>query len=339
MSQNRSYDVLTIGRSSIDLYSNDIGTPFEQIRSFNAYVGGSPTNIAVGCQRLGLRAALLTCFGDDKIGDFLKYHLEQESVDLRYSPTRPYRTSAVVLGVEPPDTFPLVYYRDNAADIQISSADVHQIPFEEIRMVEISGTALSREPSRSACISAVIAAQKAQCHILLDLDYRHDQWGSINEYQTFVQEILPYCHTILGTCEEILAATVADRDTIQIADQQISNPDISGCQTTALTLMLSLTQACIIMKTGAQGATLLQPDKEPYPVSGYPVEVINILGAGDAFAAGLIYGLCRDMTIVESIRFANACGAILVTQHGCANFMPTFAEVRAFQAAYGSTTD
>ncbi len=121
----KSFDLITMGRSSIDLYANDIGAPFEEIDSFAAYVGGSPTNIAVGARRLGLEVALLTAVGDDKVGDFILKFLRDEGVETRYIPRKPgTRSSAVLLGIEPPDRFPLVFYRDNAADIQLTIDDV-----------------------------------------------------------------------------------------------------------------------------------------------------------------------------------------------------------------------
>src|SRR5215471_1238340 len=124
-----AFDVLTMGRSSIDLYANDVGAPFVDIKSFAAYVGGSPTNIAVGAQRLGLRTAVLTAVGDDPVGDFILKFLKDEKVETRYIPCKPgTRTSAVVLGIEPPDKFPLVYYRDNCADNQLSIDDVLAAP-------------------------------------------------------------------------------------------------------------------------------------------------------------------------------------------------------------------
>src|ERR1700737_2039514 len=136
-----------MGRSGIDLYSNDIGAPFVDIKSFAAYVGGSPTNIAVGARRLGLDVALLTAVGKDPVGDFVLNFLNQEGVVTRFIPRKPgTRTSAVVLGIEPPDKFPLVYYRDNAADIQFDIDDVLAAPLGETRVFEFAGTNLSKEP-------------------------------------------------------------------------------------------------------------------------------------------------------------------------------------------------
>src|SRR5262245_66363490 len=156
---NPTYDLITMGRSSIDLYANDVGAPFVDIKSFAAYAGGSPTNTAVGAQRLSLKTAVLTAVGDDPVGDFILKFLRQEGVETKYIPRKPgTRTSAVVLGIEPPDKFPLVYYRDNCADNQLSIDDVLHTSVQDCRVFEFSGTDLSREPSRSA---KVFAAEQA----------------------------------------------------------------------------------------------------------------------------------------------------------------------------------
>src|SRR5881628_2463523 len=151
-----------MGRSSIDLYSNDIGAPFPEITGFAAYVGGSPTNISVGARRLGLRSALFTGLGDDPVGDFVLRFLEQNGVETRYVIRKPgRRTSAVLLGIEPPDRFPLVFYRENCADIELNIDDVLAAPVADSRILQVAGTNLSKEPSRSATMFAAEQARAA----------------------------------------------------------------------------------------------------------------------------------------------------------------------------------
>src|SRR5689334_4802962 len=161
-----------MGRSSIDLYSQDVGAPFEAITGFAAYVGGCPTNISVGAQRLGLRAALLTAIGDDQVGTFILHFLDREGVTTRYIPRKPgHRTSAVLLGIQPPDRFPLTYYRDNCADIELTIDDVRATPIAAARVLLITGTGLSKEPSRSATFFAAEQARAAGATVVLDIDF------------------------------------------------------------------------------------------------------------------------------------------------------------------------
>src|SRR6266496_1536355 len=188
---NRSYDVIAVGRSSIDLYSNDIGAPFVEITSFAAYVGGCPTNISVGTRRLGLRSALLTAVGDDQVGNFILHFLQQEGVETRFIPHKPgRRSSAVVLGIEPPDRFPLTYYRDNCADIELNIDDVLATPLAASRVLLITGTGLSKEPSRSATLFAAEMARQAGITVVLDIDFRPDQWHDPRAFGVAIRSAL-----------------------------------------------------------------------------------------------------------------------------------------------------
>ncbi len=180
---NKAYDSLHMGRSSIDLYSNDIGAPFVDIQSYAAYVGGSPANISVGAKRLGLKTALLTAVGDDPVGDFILRFLNNEGVETRFIPRKPqHRTSAVVLGIEPPDKFPLVYYRDNCADINLNIDDVLAAPINDCEVFQFAGTNLSLEPSRSATLFAAELARQAGATVVFDIDFRPDQWHDVRAF-------------------------------------------------------------------------------------------------------------------------------------------------------------
>lgn len=335
---NAHYDLITMGRSSLDLYSNDIGAPFEAIETFAAYVGGSPLNIAVGAQRLGLRTALLTAVGDDKVGDFILDFLRREGVDVSFIPRkRGARSSAVVLGIEPPDRFPLVFYRDNAADAQLTIDDVQAAPIDRCAALEVSGTGLAREPARSATFFAVERARAAGATVTLDLDFRADQWHDPRAYGVVVRSLLPMVDVAIGTEEEINAAMLERASDVTITHQQVSAPTVRGDVDANVRAILSapVGPRLVLVKRGAAGATLHHRSGEVVPVPGFPVEVMNVLGAGDAFAAGYLYGRAQGWDDVRSARLGNACGAIVVTRHGCANFMATLPEALAIADAHG----
>src|SRR5947207_9992519 len=206
-----AFDLITMGRSSIDLYANEVGAPFVEIKSFAAYVGGSPTNIAVGARRLGLRSAVLTAVGEDPVGDFILNFLKNEQVETQFVPRKPgTRTSAVVLGIEPPDKFPLVYYRDNCADNQLSIDDVLETPIQDCRVFEFSGTGLSKEPSRSATIFAAEQARAAGARVVFDVDFRPNQWHDPRAFGTTVRSVLRLVDIVLGTEDECKAVTLTD---------------------------------------------------------------------------------------------------------------------------------
>ena len=331
-----TYDILSIGRSSLDLYANDIGAAFPDIKSFGAFVGGCPTNISVGVQRLGLQAALLTAVGEDPVGEFLLKFLENEGVETQFIPHKSgYRTSAVVLGIEPPDRFPLIYYRDNCADIELTIDDVLAAPIAESRAVLISGTGLSKEPSRSATLYAAEQAQALGKHVFLDLDFRADQWHDPRAFGVVMRSALRYIDIAIGTEEEIKAATLTSLSQLTIEHSQISNPTIEGDMALAVETLLSVGPDALIVKRGIEGAEVHLTNGEIVHAKPFPVEVYNTLGAGDAFASGFIYGHLRDWSWERSARLGNATGAIVVTRHGCANFMPTMPEVDEFVAERG----
>jgi 5-dehydro-2-deoxygluconokinase len=330
------YDTLHMGRSSIDLYSNDLGAPFPEITSFAAYVGGSPTNISVGVRRLGLRSALLTGLGEDPVGDFVLHFLERESVETRYIVRKPgRRTSAVLLGIEPPDRFPLVFYRDNCADIELTIDDVLALPLEEVRVFQFAGTNLSREPSRSATTFAAERARETGARVVVDLDFRPDQWHDPRAFGAAVRSVLRLADVALGTVDEINAAVLADQAAVRLEHSQISDARVEGEVETAARRLLELGPTAVVEKRGAEGARVWPADGEPIEAPGFPVEVQNILGAGDAFAAGFLYGYVNGWDWYRAARLGNACGGIVVTKHGCANFMPTLDEATALADAHG----
>lgn len=313
-----SYDVLAMGRSSIDLYAHEIGVPITAVSSFDAYVGGCPTNISVGTRRLGLRSALLTAVGDDQVGEFVVSFLEREGVDTTYIPRKAgRRTSAVVLTIQPPDRFPLTFYREGCADRELTQEDVGRAPIADSATVVVTGTGLSHEPARAATLFAAERATAAGRELFVDLDYRADQWKSRSEYSSLVCRLLSHAAIAVGTEEEVIAA--ADHDDLPVA----------------IARLLDATAGPLVVKRGDRGASIYRRDETRRDVAPFAVKVLNVLGAGDAFASGLIAGLRRGWPLERAVRLGNATGAIVVTRHGCANFMPTMAEVEAFVTEQG----
>lgn len=329
--EHKKHDIITLGRSSIDLYSQNIGASFNDIKGFDAFVGGSPLNIAVACSRLGVDASLLTAVGNDKVGEFIVDFLQSENVNTHSIPVKNNaRSSAVVLGIEPPDKFPLVFYRDNAADSQITIDDVQNANIQEYKILVINGTALNIEPTRSANFFAVEIAEKNNVQVVFDLDFRADQWHDYRAFGLTVRAILPKVKIAIGTEEEILAATMSDSSQVIIKDQQISAPEIKGNIEVSIKQLLSCGIETLIVKRGEAGVSIYKKDGSKTDVPGFPVQVLNVLGAGDAFAGGFIYGLLQGWDLYKACRMGNASGAQVVTKKGCANFMPTLEESLRF---------
>ncbi len=326
----RPLDLLTMGRSSIDLYANDMGVPFEDIGSFAAYVGGSPTNIAVGTKRLGLNSTVLTGVGDDKVGDFIETFLQREGIDTRHVVRKPgTRSTAVLLGIEEGRT-PLVYYRATAPDVQLGIDDVIAANVASARALEISGTGLAQQPQAAATLFAAEEARRAGTTVFMDLDFRADQWHDPRAFGVMVRAALRNVDVAIGTEEEINAAMLTNPGDLVIRDQQVSAPEVRGDLEANVRALLAIPDGpeVLVVKRGSDGASIHRRGEETgTPVAGYPVEVMNVLGAGDAFASGFIYGRLQGWSWVRSAQLGNACGAIVVTRHGCANDMPSLEEV------------
>jgi len=316
---DRAYDLLAMGRSGIDLYAHEIGVPITGVRSFDAYVGGCPTNVSVGARRLGLRTALLTAVGEDQVGTFVLHFLEREGVETRFIPRKPgRRTSAVILTIQPPDRFPLTFYRDNCADIALTVDDVLAAPVAESRVLFLTGTGLSREPSHTATLAAAEVARRAGTAVVFDIDYRPDQWPDVRTFGAAVRSALARADVAIGTEEEVCAAAGG------LADVDAAAARLAECGLAAL-----------VVKRGEHGARVYRAGAGPVDVAPFPVTVLNVLGAGDAFASGLVYAWLQGWPLERAARFGSATGAIVVTRHACANDMPTRDEVEAFVAARG----
>ncbi len=324
-------DVVTIGRCSVDLYGEQIGGRLEDMASFAKYVGGCPTNIAVGTARLGLRSSLITRVGDEHLGRFILEQLRREGVDTRGVITDPDRlTALVILGIRDRTRFPLIFYRENCADAALSEDDIDERHIAAARAVVVTGTHFSRPHLDAASRKAMAIARRHGREVVLDIDYRPVLWGLTghglgeeryvpdDRVTAHLQSIVPSCDVVVGTEEEI---------------------HIAGGSTDTLTAVRTLRerapQALIVVKRGPMGCVAF-PDAIPHDLEegvrgpGFPVEVYNVLGAGDAFMSGFLAGHLRNEPLAVCLRYANACGAITVSRHGCAPAMPTRRELDWF---------
>jgi len=330
-------DVITIGRSSVDLYGAQIGGRLEDMRSFSKYIGGSPTNIASGCARLGLAAALITRVGDEHMGRFVREQLVAEGVDVRGVITDPERlTALVLLGIRDREQFPLIFYREDCADMALSEADIDPALIAETRCLTVTGTHLSNERTAAAVRRAIELAKANGARIALDIDFRPNLWGLAGHgdgESRFVaseavtarfRRTLPLFDLVVGTEEEFHIAG-GDTDTLAALRAVRESSDA--------TLVCKRGPMGAVAFTGPIGDTLDDGLSGP----GFAIEVFNVLGAGDGFMAGLLKGWLDDVDWVTALTWANACGALAVSRHGCAPAYPSGIELRHFLAA-GVTT-
>lgn len=307
------HDLICIGRSSIDLFATPPGTVFDDVTTFDAFVGGSPTNICVAAHRLGLNTAMMTGVGDDYVSGFILKFLKQEGIETRYIAFKPgYHTNAVMAAVQPPEHMQFVAYGARNADLELGMEDVEALPITDSRALLISGMGLITDPSRSATQYAAEQARFAGKTVFMDLDYRVPMWRDSRIYGITTRLTLPLVDVAIGTEAEVCAAAGIE-DT-----------------TSAVVRLLPLVREAIVVKRGGDGCTVYLKDGTMHEVAPFPVEVVNFLGAGDAFAGALIYARLTGQDWPEAARFANAAGAYLVNRQGTANVMPTLAQLEAF---------
>ena len=313
-------DLICMGRAAVDLYGEQVGARLEDVSSFAKYLGGCPANIAVGASRLGLKVAMLTRVGDEHNGRFVRETLAAEGVDVSHVTTDPRRLTALVfLSIKDRDTFPLIFYRQDCADMAVAAGDFDAGFIGSARALLVSGTHFSQPATAKACFEAVGQAKR----FVFDIDYRPVLWGltapGLGE-QRFVasqhvtaklQEVIPLAQLVIGTEEEFHIA--------------------GGCEDTdeALRRLRRISGATFVVKRGPLGCSV-HAGEQSLAGQGFPVEVFNVLGAGDGFAAGFLSGWLRDLPLEECARRANACGALVVSRHGCAPAMPSQEELDLF---------
>ena len=321
-------DLITVGRVSMDLFARDIGAAFHDVTAFETGVGGSPVNIAIGTSRLGLRSIVLTAVGDDEVGRFVRHYLQKEAVNTDFISTKPQtRTGMAVVAVQPPDKFPLLFYRENPADIHITIDEARTLPLAAARAMSLSGTALSRGTAHD--VSLYLAEQAAHHDLtcFIDLDLRPDQWTHPLSYGLHLRRIMPLCDVIIGTEEEFYAALSPAPEDVMAGGKAADAAELHQ-------LMLDFQtghESTLILKQGERGV-IIYDGGHHVAVSGFAVRVLNTVGAGDGFASGLIYGWAQGWDWARAARFANACGAIVVTRHGCARALPYRHEIDEFLA-------
>ena len=325
-------DVVTIGRSSVDLYGQQIGTRLEDVGSFAKSVGGCPTNVAVGTARLGLKSGLVTRVGNEQMGRFIREQLEREGVDVKGVATDPARlTALVLLSVEAEGVSPMIFVRTDCADMALDEGDIDEAHIASARAIVVTGTHFSKPNSEAAQKKAIRIARANGRKVVFDIDYRPNLWGLAGHeagFERYVasdvvsqkyKSVLADCDLIVGTEEEVL---IASGESTLLA---------------ALKTIRALSQAVIVLKRGPMGCIVydgaIPDDLEKGIVGkGFPIEVYNVLGAGDAFMSGFLRGWLRGEPHAVSATWANACGAFAVSRLLCAPEYPSWEELSYFLA-------
>lgn len=323
----KTLDLVCIGRAAVDLYGEQLGSPLEDIHTFKKSLGGCAANIAVGSARQGLKVAMIARVGDEHMGRFVRKTLAEEGVDVRAVSTDPERlTALVLLSIRDRDTFPLIFYRENCADMALTAEDIDPELIASARALLVTGTHFSRPNADAASRRAMTLARAAGTKVVFDIDYRPVLWKLTghgegenrfvenSEVTRHIQSIVPECDLIVGTEQEIHLAG-GSTDTIE-----------------ALRAIRKLSRAEIVLKRGPLGCAVFGGEipsrvEDGFLGRGVEVEVLNVLGAGDAFLSGFLRGWIRGEPLEESTLYANACGALVVSRHSCSPAMPSREEL------------
>jgi 5-dehydro-2-deoxygluconokinase len=304
------HDLITMGRVGVDLYPEQVGVPLAEVRTFAKSLGGSSTNVAVAAARLGLRTATITKVGDDPFGPYVRDALRGFGVDDAFVGTHPtLRTPVVFCEIHPPDDFPLLFYREPTAPDMTLTVD--ELDFAAIRAARVfwtTGTGLSAEPSREATLAALAAREGGIT--IHDLDHRPMFWSRESEAGHWARAALRHATVAVGNRDEV-AVAVRTRDPYA-----------------ASAALLELGVELAVVKRGPEGV-LARTRDELVELAPVPVEVVNGLGAGDAFGGALVYGLVSGWPLERTIRLANAAGAFVAGRLACADAMPSLADVVA----------
>lgn len=318
--ERRPFDVLTMGRIGVDIYPLRTGLSLTEVETFGKFLGGSPTNVAVGAARLGRRTALISRTGKDPFGAYCRKALAEFGVDTRWvTEVAEYPTPVTFCEIFPPDDFPLYFYRlPKAPDLEIHDRELDRAALRSAGVFWMTGTGLCAEPSRTATLKALEerrAARPGQTATVFDLDWRPMFWdGGPDKARVHYEHALPHATVAVGNVEECAVVTGVR--------------DPRACARALLARGVRLA----VVKRGPDGVLAMRRDGRTVEVPPHPVQVVNGLGAGDAFGAALCHGLLAGWGLERMIRFANAAGALVAGRLSCSAAMPTEAEVEQLLA-------
>ncbi|TDQ41027.1 5-dehydro-2-deoxygluconokinase [Aureibacillus halotolerans] len=313
--ETRERDVIGLGRLCIDLNANEIHRPMEETRTFTKYVGGSPANIAIGAQRLGLSAGFIGKVSDDQMGRYIVNYLEEQGIDTSNVVTD--KTGAVTglafTEILSPEDCSILMYRDNVADLLLAPSEVSEAYVASAKCLLLSGTALASSPSREAVFVALTYANKHNTKVVFDLDYRPYTWKSMEETAVYYRLAAEKCDVIVGTREEF--------------DVMETFSEVKGDDQQTAREWLSHQAELVVIKHGQDGSKAYEKDGTTYRSGVYPSNVLKTFGAGDAYASAFIYGLLQGWNAEQAMSFGSASASIVISRHSCSEAMPTVADI------------
>jgi len=319
--QERSLDLIGIGRLCIDLNADQFNRPMEETSSFSKYVGGSPANITIGASRLGLKTGFIGKVADDQMGRFIVQYLKNNDIDTSVISVD--QTGAVTglafTEIKSPEDCSILMYRDNVADLKLETAEVSEDYIKQSKALLVSGTALAASPSREAVFLALDYARKNNVVVIMDLDYRPYTWKSPQETAVYYNLAAEKCDVIIGTREEF--------DMMEQFEEDFNKDD----QKTAKK-WFDYHAEIVVIKHGSEGSIAYSINGDSYKGGTFKTKVLKTFGAGDAYASAFIFGLMNGWDIPKAMEYGSASAAIVISKHSCSDAMPTKNEIDEFMA-------
>lgn len=318
--EDRPLDLIGIGRLCIDLNADQFNRPMEETKSFTKYVGGSPANITIGAARLGLKPGFIGKVSDDQMGRFIVDYLKGDNIDTTNIAVD--HTGAVTglafTEIKSPEDCSILMYRDNVADLKLSTDDVSEDYIKNAKALHISGTALAASPSREAVFLALEYARKHEVVVIFDIDYRPYTWNNDKETATYYNLAAEKCDVIIGTRDEF--------DMMEQFEKEKKSDEETASK------WFSHNAEIVVIKHGAKGSFAYTKDGNSHTSGTFKTKVLKTFGAGDSYASAFIYGLFQHWDLSKAMEYGSASAAIVISRHSCSDAMPTTKEIDDFKA-------
>ncbi len=318
--KDRKYDLIAVGRIAIDFNPLDYFKPLSESQQYRKYLGGSPANVAVGLARLGKKVGFIGKVSDDQFGDYVTDFFAKENIDVSRvkRAKNGEKLGLTFTEILSPTESSILMYRDGIADLALEPSEVDEEYIASAKALLISGTALAQSPSREACLKAVQLAVKNNTRVIFDIDYRPYNWKNNDEIAVYYTAVAEHADIIMGSREEYDLT------------QAIFAPDMDDEQTAKH--WFSKQAKIVIIKHGKKGSTAHTYDGEKYNIKSFPVTAFKSFGGGDGYGSAFLYGLFEGKEIIDCLELGSASASMLVSAHGCSEFMPTVEELEKFIA-------
>lgn len=312
--QDKEYDLIAIGRATIDLNANEYNRPMEETMSFTKYVGGSPANIVIGCSKLGLKAGFIGKVSQDQHGNFIKQYMEEKGIDTSnvVYDTENRKAGLTFTEILSPEECSILMYRDNVADLYLDPTEVSEHYIKKAKILLVSGTALAQSPSREAVLQAIKYAKKNNVKVIFELDYRPYTWTSAEETAVYYSLVAELSDVVIGTREEY---------------DKMENLDSEGDNDETVKHLFQHGTELIVIKHGVDGSYAYEPDGTVHRGQAYKTKVLKTFGAGDSYASAFLYALLSGKDYETALKFGSASASIVVSKHSSSEAMPTVEEI------------